>query len=1052
MTIPSTPRKAGPYQGNGVQTAWPFGFKCFSTADVAVRLYDPSVGEVLLDSASYTVVLNSNQDTSPGGTVTYPNVGEPIASGYRLVVVGGLEYDQPLDIPAGGNFSPVALENELDRIVMQVQQMAEVNGRAVTVPPTFGDLDSTDLPAPEANALIGWNSTATSLENKPGEAAGFTVAYGERTFDTFTGNGSQTTFSLTSPPANIADVDLSVDGATLVPGTDYTLASNVLTFTTAPINGAEILARYGRVPQSLPFDVVSAVRGPFLLLDNTISYNFSVPTGKNALSISPTIADGTTVTVPTGSKFITLDEYTGGGSGEANTGTNVGTGLGLYAGKVGTALQFRSLIAGSNITLTPDGTSVTIASTGGGSGEANTASNLGTGVGLFASKSGVNLGFKSLVAGSNITLTPDANSVVVSASNSGEANTVSNIGTGTGLYASKVGVDFRLRSLAVSTGLSLASDGSTITLTNTAPGETNTASNLGASGEGVFASKSGVDLQFKKLKAGSNVTLTSDSSSITIAASGGSGLTEFSSYAALRAYSGTTTPVRVTAPAMAGFFYLDAADTTSTDNGGTVIVDGTGRRWKREYTGPVKAAWFGAVGGGTDCTAAITAAFAASDAVHLEDWYYVSSGFSIPSGRSFTLTGIGQSSSGLWYTGATGATLLTFAKSYSDKHVMTVSNVGFRSQVAGNTAIKIQAALTGASTQVNGQTDSALLSDVTISSESASYWTTGIHIVNGGGVHLNRVKIENSDSAEAVSGVRGIYIQNTDSRVYMIRTLTATDFYIVRVNAGIETSSVTTTGGIESMYLTSGEIIANTGLKCAGHLSAVRISGTHMDVINGAIDCAAAHVAAFRVVGCDFRKSNNGGSYTAGPLLSFDFGEGVDVTGCFLSGVEEVLSSTLNVAVKFSNTIYGTGLNRSSFTGNTFRSHYYVFGVTPTVNSVTAAGNSYGGIAGAVNQNTDEDTSIAKQDSVVSYSFIASLNTSGDQAITHTPPNTLRYFTGAHLIVVPTIASAHSQQLSVSYDYDASSNSSYVFRVKGNTAGVQNVRISYIAYGQAVAA
>lgn len=592
-----------------------------------------------------------------------------------------------------------------------------------------------------------------------------------------------------------------------------------------------------------------------------------------------------------------------------------------------------------------------------------------------------------------------------------------------------------------------------ISVSTVGTGEANTASNLGTEGEGIFASKSGIDLRFKRLNVVGG-TITSDENTITITLTGGSGGSgvELANYAALRAYTGTVTPVRVTDPLLAGFFRLDTADSSSADNGGTIIVDGTGRRWKREYSGYVKAAWFGAVGGGVDCTAAIAAAFAASDAVHLEDWYYVSSGFTIPSGRSFTLTGIGQSKSGLWYTGAAGATLLTYTKSYSDKHLMAGNGFGLRSQVAGNSAIKVQAELTSASVQVNGQQDAMVLYDVNISSEMGTYWTNGLHILNAGGVHLNRVKIENSNSAEAVSGVRGIYIQNTDSRVYMIRTLTATDFYIVRANSGIETSSVTTTGGIESMYLTSGEILANTGIKCTGHLSAVRISGTHMDTINSAIDCTAAHVAAFRVVGCDFRKSNNGGSYTAGPLLSFDYGEGVDVTGCFLSGVEEVLSSPLNVAVKFGNTIYGTGLNRSSFTGNTFRSHYYVFGVTPVVNNVTASGNNYGSITGAVHQNTDEDVSIGKQDSTISYSFVAALNTSGDQFVNHTPPNALKYFTGAHLIVVPTIASAHNQQLTVSYDYDASSNSNFVFRVKGNTAGSQNVRISYIAMGQSVAA
>lgn len=51
----------------------------------------------------------------------------------------------------------------------------------------------------------------------------------------------------------------------------------------------------------------------------------------------------------------------------------------------------------------------------GGSGEANTTSNLGTGVGIAAPKSGVNLPMKSLRAGANITITSDANEVIIAA-------------------------------------------------------------------------------------------------------------------------------------------------------------------------------------------------------------------------------------------------------------------------------------------------------------------------------------------------------------------------------------------------------------------------------------------------------------------------------------------------------------------------------------------------------------------------------------------------------------------------------------------------------------
>lgn len=71
-------------------------------------------------------------------------------------------------------------------------------------------------------------------------------------------------------------------------------------------------------------------------------------------------------------------------------------------------------------------------------------------------------------------------------------------------------------------------------------------------------------------------------------------------YDHLRAYTGTATQVRITDVGIAGFFYYDAADTTSADNGGTVIVAGNGKRWKRIFDDNVNIAWFGIKGNGTD--------------------------------------------------------------------------------------------------------------------------------------------------------------------------------------------------------------------------------------------------------------------------------------------------------------------------------------------------------------------------------------------------------------------------------------------------------------------
>jgi len=87
------------------------------------------------------------------------------------------------------------------------------------------------------------------------------------------------------------------------------------------------------------------------------------------------------------------------------------------------------ITAGSNVTIS---NGVISATGGSGSGETNTASNLGTQSstvqGLYASKSGVDLRFRSIEAGTGVTLTSNANTLAISATGGTFTISTNNIG------------------------------------------------------------------------------------------------------------------------------------------------------------------------------------------------------------------------------------------------------------------------------------------------------------------------------------------------------------------------------------------------------------------------------------------------------------------------------------------------------------------------------------------------------------------------------------------------------------------------------------------------
>lgn len=149
MPVNSAVRRAGPFTGG---TSFPFGFTVFADTDLQVIVTDANGVETTLGlGTDYTVSRNSDQATTPGGTVNYAS----LAVGSSLVIVGAIPYEQGVKLPTGGNFNATVVQQALDRAVILIQQLREQVSRALLQPVSTGLLNLA-IPSPEEGSFLRW--------------------------------------------------------------------------------------------------------------------------------------------------------------------------------------------------------------------------------------------------------------------------------------------------------------------------------------------------------------------------------------------------------------------------------------------------------------------------------------------------------------------------------------------------------------------------------------------------------------------------------------------------------------------------------------------------------------------------------------------------------------------------------------------------------------------------------------------------------------------------------------------------------------------------------
>lgn len=173
MTISSQTRKAGPFTGNGVTTAFPFAFKVFTASDLlVVRANLSGIETNLVLGTDYAVTLNADQNSNPGGTVTLTGA---LASGFLLSITSQVPLTQSTDLTNQGGFYPAVINSSLDKLTILTQQLNEQVLRAAKVPITSAadpadlvaniDLVADSLPAVTtvATNIAAVNTNATNI-------------------------------------------------------------------------------------------------------------------------------------------------------------------------------------------------------------------------------------------------------------------------------------------------------------------------------------------------------------------------------------------------------------------------------------------------------------------------------------------------------------------------------------------------------------------------------------------------------------------------------------------------------------------------------------------------------------------------------------------------------------------------------------------------------------------------------------------------------------------------------------------------------------------------
>ena len=178
---------------------------------------------LLTETTDYTVSIAAN------GTGNITMVVALVLTDI-LTIIGGRELSRTTDFVTAGDLLASSLNEQLDSNVIMSQQLDERFGRTIKAQP--GDEDATlDLPLVDdrKSKLLSFDANGNATAST---ATDFFVG-GNFTNNTYTGDGSTTSFVLTVDPGTKNNVQVYIDGVYQNKAT-FSITASSLTFTEAP--------------------------------------------------------------------------------------------------------------------------------------------------------------------------------------------------------------------------------------------------------------------------------------------------------------------------------------------------------------------------------------------------------------------------------------------------------------------------------------------------------------------------------------------------------------------------------------------------------------------------------------------------------------------------------------------------------------------------------------------------------------------------------------------------------------------------------------------------